>query len=684
MVKCLYKKYTIKKGMPYHERDLIAVMRSVGQLALHTLLSDNPLLQRSEVLRIAGDFVLDYGFLAGDKDFTDLTADMYVTYAHRSLEEFFGSFGFLQALDGKSVDDILGLDCENPIFMVNPLVLRFCLWLLTTKFFNILGSVYQKVVSFSAKRIDFRLLDIDAAEQVYPAISISDALLNTDSLKLKFFKDILEKCQYVRVLVIKTGEDEMCNYEHVDGVLGLMSSDLLSKLTCLSITGKHRIPSFHRDPLAITIDPTDPETLHKYLNVLLPKYNLLERKPQVHTEVVCRESHDLSTLTTKHIKRLHLVRRNTYSQVTLFNSSKFPHCPQLTHFTLQGCRLDESVLSSLMEAIQNRELPSLKRIELIDCTVSDCEWPAVPEFSFATREKLNLSQMQKLLSKLTDLTVYKPSDIDLAIPVRLENLTVLKLKDIDSHNLQQINYILKKGKLPNLTELDISGMGRDSVRLGKFLDGFDPHKTVKLVKLALQWFFISTDKLKILSEKLTAIRLTKLDLYYSSGFTGNLSVLFTHSFPTLNTLILRSCDLNANDLQSLVRANVEGKLPQLRHLDISFNVQISELFTHSAQWNQLTSLATTDEKVLNVDPEVLTSLEELILYTQQWHLPSVTRQWSRLKVIDVDDEDIAGCIADGVEQEMFPSLTALKCRLFDYEKPFFFKLLKANISVERI
>ena len=100
--------------MSYQESDLIKVLRSVGQLALRTLLSDNPLLQKSEVLRIAGDFVLDYGFLAGHKDFTDPTADMYVTYAHRSIEEFFGSFGFLQALaDGKSIHNILGSDCEK-------------------------------------------------------------------------------------------------------------------------------------------------------------------------------------------------------------------------------------------------------------------------------------------------------------------------------------------------------------------------------------------------------------------------------------------------------------------------------------------------------------------------------------------------------------------------------------------
>ena len=179
----------------------------------------------------------------------------------------------------------------------------------------------------------------------------------------------------------------------------------------------------------------------------------------------------------------------------------------------------------------------------------------------------------------------------------------------------------------------------------------------------MQGFLISAEELEVLSEKL-AVQLTKLDLTHSSGLTGSLSVLFTHSFPrlnklipedcflnsndlqkvegklpqlrhldvswnndvkvsdlftnsfpTLNTLILSDCDLNSNDLQSLARANVEGKLPQLRHLDVSWNndVKISDLFAHSAQWNQLTTFETADGNVLNVEPKCLISLEKLIL-----------------------------------------------------------------------
>ena len=691
MVKCLYKKYTLKKGMPYQESDLIEVMRSVGRLALRTLLSDNPLLQRSEVLRIAGDFVLDYGFLAGHKDFTDPTADMYVTYAHRSLEEFFGSFGFLQALaDGKSVDDILSLDSKEPIFMVNPLVLRFCLWLLATELLNSSENIYQKLVLFAAKRIDFHILYTEAVEWVYPAMSIHDALLHKDSLKLKFLRHVLEKCQCVRVLVINDEEAEMRDYEQADRVLGLMSSDLLSKLICLSITGKYSDSILYQDPLAISIDSTDPENFHKYLDILLPKYNLLNRDPQVYATVNCSGSNDLSPLMTKHIKQLHLDRRYMDSQASLFSSRKFPHCSQLTHFTITGCHIDDSVPSALTKAVHDGKLPNLKRIELFICTVSNCEWPEVPEFSFKTTSKFDLSHMQKLLSKLTELAVYNLSNTDLVIPVRLENLSVLKLEGLTGHNLPQINNILKKGKLPNLSELFVSHLFKlqklkgIQIRLDTFFHEFGPNHISKLEKLALRGCIISTEQLGVLSEKLTDIPLRQLDLTESSGLTGNLSALFTHSFPTLNTLILSHCELNATDLQSLARANVEGKLPQLRHLDILKNkdVIISDLFTHS-QWNQLTVLETSDVNILNTEPECLTSLEELILPTPGIKVPSVTRRWPRLKVIQVRKEDIVGCITDGVERGMFPALTTLRCRVFAFWTPSFFKLLKANISVER-
>ena len=210
LVRCLYKKFTIKKGIEFKMSDFDHVMKSVGHLALMSLMSNNPLLQLNEVLRVVGQFAFEYGLFAGHEDFRlfgDPSADIYVTYAHRSLEEFFGSFGFIQALDdGKSVDDILGSDCEEPIFMVNPLVLRFCLWFLCQSFhLPRRRTCYDKLTSYVAKRIDSTVFDPHETRSMFPAIDMISADPWND-LKNTFFHDILTKCKHITILHLQTNK----------------------------------------------------------------------------------------------------------------------------------------------------------------------------------------------------------------------------------------------------------------------------------------------------------------------------------------------------------------------------------------------------------------------------------------------------------------------------------------------
>ena len=51
---------------------------------------------------------------------------------------------------------------------------------------------------------------------------------------------------------------------------------------------------------------------------------------------------------------------------------------------------------------------------------------------------------------------------------------------------------------------------------------------------------------------------------------GRLHMLLLGTFPSLTTLVLTDCGLIAQDLTSLAQASVQGKLPELKHLDISF------------------------------------------------------------------------------------------------------------------
>ena len=303
------------------------------------------------------------------------------------------------------------------------------------------------------------------------------------------------------------------------------------------------------------------------------------------------------------------------------------------------------------------------------------EWPDVPELTLVAGAKSDVSQAQKVLLNLTEMIDYKGHNIDRLIKVPLEKLSVLWLHRTNAHILQCLNNMLKQEFLPNLSNLFVQA---NSDKMETFLHELESNSISKLEKLTLRGFIMSAEDLKIFSHKLTSLQVTELDLWHNC-FTGNFSALFTNSLPQLNTLILNSCDLNSDSVQSLARANVQGKLPQLKHLDIS------DLFTNSAQWNQLTSLGTSDLKVLNVEPEFLTSLEKLRFSTEdeQFQLQSVTRLWLCLKVIDVWGNDIIRCIIDGVEQGMFPSLTIIRTgEDADVPIPHLFKLVRANISVE--
>ena len=102
MVRCLYKKFTIRKGIEFKMSSFLELLKSLGKVALETLLSDS-LVRRSDIIKVVGEDAFDYGLLIGHEDahrlIRDETADISVTFGHRSLQEFLGAF-FLADLNG--------------------------------------------------------------------------------------------------------------------------------------------------------------------------------------------------------------------------------------------------------------------------------------------------------------------------------------------------------------------------------------------------------------------------------------------------------------------------------------------------------------------------------------------------------------------------------------------------------
>ena len=374
LVKCLYKKFTIRKGMKFEQDDFVQVMKSVGQLALQTLMSNNQLLQREEVLGVVGDFAFDYGLFAGHEDIRllgDPTADLYVTYAHRSLEEFFGSFGFIQALDdGKSVDDILGSDCKTPVFMGNPLVLNICLWFLSTSGFVKKDECYDILTSYTAKRLDSKVLDPDEIGHRYTAI---DMLLPPQRLgrsTYQFFCDILNKCKNMTAVQLIPSADV------VDHYLGLMKRDFIDRLTKIIIgDDSFELKDTDNKFLTLSIESHYDDAL-QIMNLLLEKYNLAQRNPHLYlkTNKITVDECNITPLLCTYIKQLYIDVIRSISLVTA--STEFPQCPVLTELTIQGRYIDESVPRALGRAIRSGKLPFLTRVTLINSRgQSRYHWP---------------------------------------------------------------------------------------------------------------------------------------------------------------------------------------------------------------------------------------------------------------------------------------------------------------------
>ena len=148
MVRCLYKKFTIRKGIDFDKDSFVQVMASLGKVALETLLSGNPLLQRGQVIAEVGPDAFDFGLLIGHEDahrlIRDETADIFVTFPHRSILEFLGAFYFVLIL-GKT-QTVMNFQKAFEEYLKNPLFSKFCLWFLDES--NSLVSFPERSVAF--------------------------------------------------------------------------------------------------------------------------------------------------------------------------------------------------------------------------------------------------------------------------------------------------------------------------------------------------------------------------------------------------------------------------------------------------------------------------------------------------------------------------------------------------------
>ena len=276
--------------------------------------------------------------------------------------------------DGQSVDEILGSDCEKPIFMINPLVLRFILWFLSSSDFNFpqRDECYDKLTSFVAERIDSTVFDFSEIRDRYPAIEMLDPQLELSTLK--FFHDALNKCKHVTTLHVELlgrGYLILDSSKGVAHILGLMNRDFFDRLTKIIIgDDTFKLKETDDHSLAISIEAHYDDAL-QIMNLLLQKCDLSQRNPQIYLGIetmngLSTELIDVTPLLCRYVRHLY-IGVDRFNPCPVKASAEFPHCPILTNLTIQGSQIDSSFSQTLRKAMQSGKLPRLRRVTMVGC-----------------------------------------------------------------------------------------------------------------------------------------------------------------------------------------------------------------------------------------------------------------------------------------------------------------------------
>ena len=181
--------------------------------------------------------------------------------------------------------------------------------------------------------------------------------------------------------------------------------------------------------------------------------------------------------------------------------------------------------------------------------------------------------------------------------------------------------------------------------------------------------------LKSLTQITVNQKFLHLDISQSPGVKGNLHMLLCRGFPSLEAFILSGCELIADDLRSLAKANANGKLPRLKHLDVSCNedLNLKDLFQFNCRWNHLLKLNaellydTSNFRWLcdKVNSGCLGSLEELRLWAPHhkhdlFTTPLSLQHLHRLEVVlldhNCDGGNVFGSLANSCKRGDLPAL----------------------------
>ena len=626
MICCLYKKYMIRKGKGFDTVQFVAAMTSVGKLALKTLLSGEPMLRRADVIKEIGEDAFDYGLLIGHEDFRlirDETADIFVTFPHRSVQEFLVAFYFIRMLnEGKEIRSVLDMDSnKQPIFLKNTLFLQFCLFLCSDqKYFPLKNRqkyfplenrqrVYQSMVNYCVEWLNKAKVDMKDIEYGYPALDISSkSSYAKDKLRVIFLGDILAKCDKASSLVLS-------HYHPLNQFLGFIKPNLKSITFIQHEKAEHRISYSKGTEIAIEAKYS---TWDK-LSDILKHYNKVVVRLYIHSsfslmcparkgsfpnvKTLClsevsykfKEANEFITfapdLTEMHLDRVfkevtltemsgkafHIDIPKEVTMEQMINKMSGGNHQNVSYLSFDDCDVDvQGKLPVLFESVW----PNLNYLSLLGTRLLDTDLEFLCSAS---------NGPEKTLPNLTSLCLSVPIDLSMdAFWAKLFSCPWMNLKSLYLKSVcdpSGLNKVIKDQKLLNLSCLRIRNTTKQQAKHDEalFLD--------QLVNL--QSVYLDEGNCGHI-QIVHSLLLSELSIHCRDDPMGFVSPLSVPGFSKLTALAVNNCALESEHLASLAQAKVNGGLPALRNLDISQNQsslpEFKCLFTESCTWSELLSL----------------------------------------------------------------------------------------------
>ena len=533
--------------------------------------------------------------------------------------------------------------------------------------------------------------------RLYPAIDIAQAYRREDTSNLSFFKELLSACDNVRHIILKS-----------KGCANWMSDfvNFMPRSVSIISFGDSRlaIPCNERDEITLAIHWTglgapEKDNFEILQNIISKLGNLRVIRVfwfPIHKTLIFPQ------LLKKSVKEIHVMRPVTDE---LSSVPDIEYCSSLTHLSL--CGMYPVAQVCLAKALIEGHLCNLTNLCVMDTdlcdnqviiAVSTCHQLTSLNLSYSTLSVSGCQVIASFSNRLTSLVI----TADLVTPClqgtwqNLTNVSILGAsRDFYDYEFHYIQFTLRY----ELQNADSRITRKSDEKVSEIIHGINPAAMPLISRILLTGCIVSKPDLRNFTEKIVKWKILKLDISHSLDLTGNLDILLDQTLPYLDSLILCDCGLNARDLRSLAKASLEGRLPELEHIDISenSNLDLRGLFENGCTWSQLKGLSISlvdeisDYKWLTRSVELgcLRSLEQLRLWTHNDSMSYSDTTWRHLEKLEIfilryhkNVKTVISQIADMYGKDRLPALRTVSVMI---DTPEFakeaYRLRQHNINV---